>query len=82
MSESKIEKGSGNVFADLGFGEEEAHNLVLRSGLMLQVEKIVKDGGLTQQQAADLLGVSRSTADRIWLFARAWLYDHVRPPEP
>jgi RNA polymerase sigma factor (TIGR02999 family) len=38
--------------------------------------------GLTQQQAADLLGVSRSTADRIWLFARAWLYDHVRPPEP
>ncbi len=38
--------------------------------------------GLTQQQAADLLGVSRSTADRIWLFARAWLYDQVRPPEP
>ncbi len=38
--------------------------------------------GLTQQQAADLLGVSRSTADRIWLFARAWLYDRVRPPGP
>ena len=37
--------------------------------------------GLTQQQAADLLGVSRSTADRTWLFARAWLYEHMRPRE-
>jgi RNA polymerase sigma factor (TIGR02999 family) len=37
--------------------------------------------GLTQQQAADLLGVSRSSADRLWLFARAWLYEQMRPPE-
>jgi RNA polymerase sigma factor (TIGR02999 family) len=35
--------------------------------------------GLTQQQAAELLGISRSSADRIWLFARAWLYEQVRP---
>jgi len=35
--------------------------------------------GLTQQQAAELLGMSRSSADRIWLFARAWLYEQVRP---
>src|SRR5262249_19764256 len=31
--------------------------------------------GLTLQQAADLLGISRATADRHWAFARAWLYD-------
>jgi RNA polymerase sigma factor (TIGR02999 family) len=37
--------------------------------------------GLTQQQAADLLGFSRSTADRLWLFARAWLYEQVRPTQ-
>jgi RNA polymerase sigma factor (TIGR02999 family) len=35
--------------------------------------------GLTQQQAADLLGLSRSAADRNWLFARAWLYEQIRP---
>jgi RNA polymerase sigma factor (TIGR02999 family) len=35
--------------------------------------------GLTQQQAADLLGMSRSAADRTWLFARAWLYERIRP---
>jgi RNA polymerase sigma factor (TIGR02999 family) len=31
--------------------------------------------GLTLEQAADLLGISRATAARHWAFARAWLYD-------
>lgn len=31
-------------------------------------------GGLTLEQAAECLGVSASTADRGWRFARAWLY--------
>lgn len=30
--------------------------------------------GLTQQQAADILGISKRTADNRWAFARAWLY--------
>lgn len=29
--------------------------------------------GLTQQQAADILGISKRTADNRWAFARAWL---------
>jgi RNA polymerase sigma factor (TIGR02999 family) len=33
--------------------------------------------GLTAQQAADLLGVSRATADRYWAYARAWLYHEM-----
>src|SRR4051812_31679430 len=31
--------------------------------------------GLTLEQAAELLGISRATADRHWAFARVWLYD-------
>jgi RNA polymerase sigma factor (TIGR02999 family) len=31
--------------------------------------------GLTQEQAAACLGISRRTANRYWAFARAWLYD-------
>ena len=31
--------------------------------------------GLTLEQVAELLGISRATADRHWAFARAWLYD-------
>lgn len=33
--------------------------------------------GLTLQQAAQALGISRSTADRNWAYARAWLYDDM-----
>jgi RNA polymerase sigma factor (TIGR02999 family) len=31
-------------------------------------------GGLTLAEAAECLGVSLSTADRAWRYARAWLY--------
>ena len=31
-------------------------------------------GGLTLPEAAECLGVSLSTADRAWRYARAWLY--------
>ena len=37
--------------------------------------------GQTQAEAAALLGVSRSTADRSWAFARAWLYDALSTAE-
>jgi RNA polymerase sigma factor (TIGR02999 family) len=30
-------------------------------------------GGLTGEQAAEVLGISPSTADRHWTYARAWL---------
>jgi RNA polymerase sigma factor (TIGR02999 family) len=30
--------------------------------------------GLSHQEAAEALGVSRSTADRLWALARAWLF--------
>jgi DNA-directed RNA polymerase specialized sigma24 family protein len=30
--------------------------------------------GLTQEQAAEALGISVSTADRDWAYARAWLF--------
>ena len=35
-------------------------------------------GGLTGDQAAEVLGISPSTADRHWAFARAWLQTEVR----
>src|SRR5262245_55326680 len=36
--------------------------------------------GLTNDQAAAVLGISPTTADRDWAFARAWLRDVVRGP--
>ncbi len=38
-------------------------------------------GGLTQAEAAEQLGLSRSSAHRLWLLARSWLYARMHPPE-
>jgi RNA polymerase sigma factor (TIGR02999 family) len=35
-------------------------------------------GGLTIPEAAEVLGVSPRTADRLWTYARAWLHDRVK----
>ena len=34
--------------------------------------------GLTHAEAADVLGLSRNKADRLWVFARAWLYERIQ----
>jgi predicted XRE-type DNA-binding protein len=55
----KIERGSGNVFLDIGFSPEEAQNLQLRSELMSRIERFVKRNGMTQTEAARALGVTQ-----------------------
>jgi RNA polymerase sigma factor (TIGR02999 family) len=38
-------------------------------------------GGLTHEEAAQALGISTSTADRHWVYARAWLYRRMGSAE-
>ena len=37
--------------------------------------------GFEHQQAADMLGISRRAADRLWVLARTWLYRELSDPE-
>lgn len=53
----KRTRGSGNVFADVGFGHEEADNLQLRAQLMSRIRESARE--LTQREAAVLYGVSQ-----------------------
>ena len=53
----KMERGSGNVFADIGFPRGEAENLLMRAELMLQIRRASK--GLTQAEAARKFGVTQ-----------------------
>lgn len=55
----KVQRGSGNVFADLGFAPEEAANLQVRSDLMVQLRKRLRTLEVTQRQAARILGISQ-----------------------
>jgi RNA polymerase sigma factor (TIGR02999 family) len=36
-------------------------------------------GGLSHEETAQAMGISTSTADRHWSYARAWLYRHMAP---
>jgi RNA polymerase sigma factor (TIGR02999 family) len=38
-------------------------------------------GGLSVEEAAGALGISRATADRHWAYARAWLHDRLSSAE-
>jgi len=55
-----IIKSSGNVFLDLGFSPEEAAILQMRSEIMADLRKYIKNKKLTQAKAAEILGVSQS----------------------
>lgn len=54
-----FEESSANIFEDLGFEDEEAANLLVRSDLMLQIKHIIKERNWTQTQAAKALGVQQ-----------------------
>lgn len=55
----KIEKGSGNIFRDLGFPPAEAQNLIMRAELMVKIEQFVRKSGMTQKEAARLLEITQ-----------------------
>ncbi|MDR5783181.1 MULTISPECIES: helix-turn-helix transcriptional regulator [unclassified Caballeronia] len=54
-----IVDSSGNVFADLGFPEEEALLLSLRADLMASLRQVIEARGWTQAQAAQALGITQ-----------------------
>jgi predicted XRE-type DNA-binding protein len=77
----EFEKGSGNVFADLGLGD--ADQLLARAQIGYHVFKILKDEKLKQREIASILGVaqpdvshlmnghfSRFTTDKLLHFLR------------
>jgi RNA polymerase sigma factor (TIGR02999 family) len=43
-----------------------------------QLVKLRYFGGLTHQQSAEFLDISRREADRLWTVARAWLFSKLR----
>ena len=59
-----IERGSGNVFADLGLPDADAH--LVKAELVSRIEDIVRARGITQTEAARLLGLSQPDVSRLF----------------
>ena len=59
----KVERSSGNVFADLEHPDAEAH--LLKAGLVTRIELFIRQRGLRQVEAAKLLGLSQPDVSRL-----------------
>ena len=51
----EVQRGSGNVFADLGL--PDADKLKIKTGLVIEIRKAMRALGLTQQAAAQRMGI-------------------------
>jgi predicted XRE-type DNA-binding protein len=63
MAKHKIEKGSGNVFADLGL--PEAQELESKATLAHRIGAIIKGRHLTQAEAAEVLGATQPIVSKL-----------------
>lgn len=57
--------------------DEALDGLALVDARAAELVKLCYFVGLTREEAAQELGVSLSTAERLWSFARAWLFREV-----
>ena len=53
----RAQESGGNIFADLGLPNPEQE--VLKAQLTLRIYKIIKQRGLTQAQAGEILGIKQ-----------------------
>jgi predicted XRE-type DNA-binding protein len=64
--DKRITKSSGNVFADLGFEQAEAENLLVRSKLMAAIKTYIESEGITQEEAAKRFHVAQPRISEIY----------------
>ena len=62
-TETTVERGSGNVFADLGLPDADAH--LVKAELVSRIDDIIRRRGITQTEAARLLGLSQPDVSRL-----------------
>ncbi len=53
----EVQRGSSNVFADLGL--PDADKLKIKSGLVIEIRRAIRQQGLTQQEAATRMGITQ-----------------------
>lgn len=53
----EVLESTGNVFADLGLADAE--KLKIKTGLVIQIRKAMREQALTQQEAAKRMGITQ-----------------------
>ena len=61
--DAAVERGSGNVFADLGLPDAGAH--LVKAELVSRIDAMVRRRGITQTECARPLGLSQPDVSRL-----------------
>jgi RNA polymerase sigma factor (TIGR02999 family) len=62
--------------------DEALSRLAAEDPVKAELVKLRYFGGLSVEDAARALGISRATADRYWAYARVWLYSELNDTGP
>jgi RNA polymerase sigma factor (TIGR02999 family) len=62
--------------------DEALDQLAAQDPVKAELVKLRCFAGLSHQEAAEALGISRATADRYWAYAKSWLYCKLYAPDP
>jgi len=57
--------------------DEALTKLAVEESVVAELVKLRYFAGLAIEQAAETMGISSRTADRYWVYARAWLYQEI-----
>ncbi|HEX2999010.1 MAG TPA: helix-turn-helix transcriptional regulator [Armatimonadota bacterium] len=63
MGKQAIQRGSNNVFADIGLPNPEEHKT--KADLAIIIRRLIKEQGLTQDEAAQYMGLKQSDVSNI-----------------
>lgn len=65
INKQLVTKGTGNVFRDLGFSEDKAAELMLKSSLLQAIQETIKDRGWKQVEAAAHLDIDQAKVSKL-----------------
>ncbi len=63
MNKKRYETGSGSVFKDLGLPNAEGH--LIKAQLVFKIDRLMKERGLRQVEAAKLFGVKQPDVSKM-----------------
>ena len=79
---SDVDPATGPPEDDLIALNEALDQLAAAEPKTAELVKLRYFAGLTNKQAAELLGISPSSADSLWAYARAWLHERIVGEKP
>ena len=72
-----VDVAADSKSAELLALDEALTNFAAQEPIQAQLVALRFFAGLSVQESADALGISRATADRYWAYARTWLYCEI-----